>query len=188
MYKEEFKKWGRNMANEGNNPLFDVNSLGLWPGELRDGLNEYFTIYELPLSANVVYMSSRLAEPKEKGWFNSQEQKAYETKLEKIISDMLDNDIPVIFSIAFKEVMLYKEDKKLSEYDESRNEQLQFEEYKMVNEHFMTITEVITDTVAKRRWLKVQSWGKVYYLDYDEWLDNQGGTYWDAIIQIGWVN
>ena len=32
--------------------------------------------------------------------------------------------------------------------------------------------------------MTLQSWGQKYYMNYDEWVDNQGGTVWDKLIII----
>lgn len=46
----------------------------------------------------------------------------------------------------------------------------------------MTITELIED--KDKRWLKVQTWGEYYYIDYDEWVDGQSLGLVNAIINI----
>ena len=51
-----------------------------------------------------------------------------------------------------------------------------------IDGHYMTITELIED--KDKRWLKVQTWGEYYYIDYDEWVDGQGLGLVNAIINI----
>lgn len=33
-------------------------------------------------------------------------------------------------------------------------------------------------------WMKVQSWGEVYYIEFNNWMRYQQGTFADAIIII----
>lgn len=40
------------------------------------------------------------------------------------------------------------------------------------------------DDDTRWRWMTLQSWGQKYYMNYDEWVDNQGGTVWDKLIII----
>lgn len=40
-----------------------------------------------------------------------------------------------------------------------------------VTTHYVTITGVFIDEQANKRWLRVQSWGEEYYIDFDEFYD-----------------
>jgi hypothetical protein len=40
-----------------------------------------------------------------------------------------------------------------------------------VTGHYVTITGMFIDEQANRRWLRVQSWGEEYYIDFDEFFD-----------------
>jgi hypothetical protein len=44
-----------------------------------------------------------------------------------------------------------------------------------VQVHWMTVTEIIEDDVTGKTWLKVQTWGKVRYVELNEWLNKQWG-------------
>ena len=56
-----------------------------------------------------------------------------------------------------------------------------------MTDHFVTITGVFFDNQSGRTWLRVQTWGYEYYLDFDEFYsysnddDDRDGT----IIVIG---
>ena len=55
---------------------------------------------------------------------------------------------------------------------------------KYIDKHWLTITKLIIDSVSSKRWIKVQSWGEEYYIDLDEWLDNQYGSPFDCFLRI----
>ena len=59
----------------------------------------------------------------------------------------------------------------------------QFDKYGETSTHNLTITELISDKVAKRNWVVVQSWGEKYVTDLDFWLNNNQGL-WDALIYL----
>lgn len=58
---------------------------------------------------------------------------------------------------------------------------------KDINGHFVTVTGIIKDSAAARIMLRISSWGKEYYINYEEYRDyigDQSGTYTSSIIDI----
>lgn len=39
-----------------------------------------------------------------------------------------------------------------------------------VSSHFITVTGYIEDNIAEKKMLKISSWGREYYIDYDEYI------------------
>lgn len=57
-----------------------------------------------------------------------------------------------------------------------------------VHGHYVTVTGVIKDDVTNRIMLKISSWGKQYYINYEEYRDyveNYGDTFTSSIVMIG---
>jgi len=120
---------------------------------------------------------------------------SYDEMLDKIYK-MLGNDIPVIFSVGpntpnlwgKKEVNMYvKLNKGDAGYNDDLNEMRQYTKKRTVNGHYMTITGITCDNLAGRIMLCISSWGKKYYIDYDEYrdyIDKYGGTYTSSLIYI----
>ncbi len=50
--------------------------------------------------------------------------------------------------------------------------------------HWMTITEFRVDNLTGQRWMKVQTWGKYRFINFDEWIENQQDTSWDLVMKI----
>lgn len=112
------------------------------------------------------------------------------------INEMLDNDVPVIFSVGpntpniwgDKEVNMYSRlEKGDYGFDNSLNELYQYTKINSVNGHYMTITEIIYDQIAGRTMMCISSWGNKYYIDYNEYRDyiaNYSGTYTSSLIYI----
>ena len=48
----------------------------------------------------------------------------------------------------------------------------------------MTITQMIVDDNEKTIWLKAQTWGRVTYIDFDEWFDDHAMGLLKGIINI----
>ena len=40
-----------------------------------------------------------------------------------------------------------------------------------LNFHYVTVTGVIRDNITEDVWLRVQSWGKVYYINYMDFIE-----------------
>lgn len=124
---------------------------------------------------------------------------------------MLEQSIPVIFGIgpgSNDQIFFYNNisETDKTKYDTKADNRFQFEVEKYyltdddgnyildpktgnkiekeynIDGHYMTITELIED--KDKRWLKVQTWGEYYYIDYDEWVDGQGLGLVNAIINI----
>ncbi len=76
------------------------------------------------------------------------------------MSAMIDKDIPVIWA-------LYSPKKKLSLYslDSATNNYKRIAE---VNSHYVNAISIIED--SNRTMIKISSWGKIYYVDYNEYL------------------
>ena len=56
-----------------------------------------------------------------------------------------------------------------------------------VNGHYVTVTGIIKDDVASRIMLRISSWGKQYYMNYEEYRDyieNNSGTYTSSIVWV----
>jgi len=118
------------------------------------------------------------------------------------IEEMLEKDIPVIFSIGpntpdlWGETMvnLYYQKKKGDEhYDGTLNELYQYDENDKrstkINGHYMTITGIIKDKLSTKHniMLRISSWGNLYYVDYDEYreyIENEGDKWTSSMIYI----
>ncbi|MFA5453107.1 MAG: hypothetical protein WC248_06005, partial [Candidatus Methanomethylophilaceae archaeon] len=121
---------------------------------------------------------------------------SYDGMLKKI-EEMLNKDIPVIFSIGPNTPNMLWGDKKVNIYTRIRNgdpgynpsinELYQFQKYDATRGHYMVITGVIYDKVAGNTMLCVSSWGERFYVDYDEYRDyveNVGGTITSSLVYI----
>lgn len=56
-----------------------------------------------------------------------------------------------------------------------------------VNSHYVTVTGIIKDDVASRIMLRISSWGKQFYINYEEYrdyIDSYSGTFTSSIVQI----
>ncbi len=45
------------------------------------------------------------------------------------------------------------------------------DKYNVMTDHYVTITGVIHDNEVDRVWLRIQTWGKQYYILYDDFVD-----------------
>lgn len=114
------------------------------------------------------------------------------------IEEMLEKDIPVIFSVGpntpnvfgVVEIEMYNQFKQGdSGYDAKINQLYQYKRIKVINGHYMTITEVIKDDIStnKNVMLKVSSWGKLFYIDFDEYreyVEDEGGKWTSSMVYI----
>ncbi len=85
------------------------------------------------------------------------------------IEEMLQNNIPVILCIP---MMIFKKDKedKLALYTRVYDDvcgRYQYEVAERTNAHYVTVTEIIWE--EEKRYLAVSSWGKEYYIDFEEY-------------------
>ena len=120
-----------------------------------------------------------------------------------IMEEMLDHDLPVILSIGPNTPKLWGKkgipfyEKKEIEYLEEDSSQNNNPKrckpyyykaaYNNINGHYVTVTGIIKDEVATRIMLRISSWGKQYYINYEEYRDyveNFGGTYTSSLVQI----
>lgn len=56
-----------------------------------------------------------------------------------------------------------------------------------VNGHYVTVTGIIKDEIANRIMLRISSWGKLYYINYEEYRDyieSYGGTFTSSIVRL----
>ena len=170
-----------------------LRDIGIIAPFLSDGLNNYCK------ENNISFESD---------WKTFFDNKSYEVF--EMIENMLAQSIPVIFGIGpgsndkiFFYNIIPETDKS---YDTKADNRFQFEVVKYyltdddgnfikdtitgkniekeynIEGHYMTITELIED--KDKHWLKVQTWGKYYYIDYDEWVDGQGWGLLNSIINI----
>lgn len=51
-----------------------------------------------------------------------------------------------------------------------------------IDGHYMTITRLIIDNEFDARWLQVQTWGRVQYINFDEWMTGMGPHGFNGII------
>lgn len=116
------------------------------------------------------------------------------------ISEMLSQDIPVILSIGpntpnlwgKKGISFYQQ----YEIDNSENttniiDALHPYRYRAVihdiNGHYVTVTGIIKDDIAGTIMLRISSWGKQYYINYEEYrnyIENTGGTFTSSLVYI----
>lgn len=92
----------------------------------------------------------------------------HEKMLEKM-EWMIDRDIPVIWSLyrMGKKIMLYTYKSVTQEYVPAIT----------TNSHYVNAIGVIHETGGKHsRMVKISSWGKIYYIDYDEYLEYVGSS------------
>ncbi len=44
------------------------------------------------------------------------------------------------------------------------------DKYNVMTDHYVTITGVVKDTQSGKTWLRIQSWGEVYYILYSDFV------------------
>lgn len=101
-----------------------------------------------------------------------------EEYVQKRIEMMLDDNIPVVFAycdLREKEISMYSDWRDV--YNKSA---------KGPTSHYMTITGLLEvldqNTMEYKKVLKVVSWGKVYYIDYEEYADKL--SYFSNILSV----
>ena len=85
-------------------------------------------------------------------------------KIKPRIKEMLKNDIPVIISVGRTLNGDY-----IYPYTKFSNEYYTYDVE--IETHFMVVTGYIKDKIMNYEWLKVSSWGKEFYIDYDEYIE-----------------
>lgn len=132
-----------------------------------------------------------------------------------VIENMLDQDIPVIISIGPNTPNLWGKkgvpfyERKVIEYQvtdniekdekvtsdgnetnvvkEKRKPYYYKPVYNDINSHYVTVTGLIKDDVAQRIMLRISSWGKQYYINYEEYRDyieNYSGTITSSLVHV----
>lgn len=117
-----------------------------------------------------------------------------------IIQEMLEQDIPVILSIGPNTPNVWG--KKGIPFYERKEIEIQLSEdastegskpyyYKVVqqsvNSHYVTVTAIVKDDVAGQIMLRISSWGKQYYINYEEYrnyVESTSGVMTSSIVQV----
>ncbi|MDF2941606.1 MAG: hypothetical protein K0S01_464 [Herbinix sp.] len=118
----------------------------------------------------------------------------------ELIEEMLHKDIPVILSIGPNTPKLWGKkgipfyERREIDYQENADQNPEVGKpyyYKMVkqnvNGHYVTVTGLIKDVVTERIMLRISSWGKQYYINYEEYRDyieNNSGTFTSSIVYV----
>jgi hypothetical protein len=118
----------------------------------------------------------------------------------EMIEEMLQQDIPVILSIGpntpkiwgKKGIIFY--DRCEIDYVEKSDQKREVQKpyyYKAVkqdiNGHYVTVTGLIKDDITGRIMLRISSWGKLYYINYEEYrdyIDSESNTITSSIIYV----
>lgn len=118
----------------------------------------------------------------------------------EMIEEMLKRDIPVILSIGPNTPKLWGK-KGISFYERCEIDYLDHADqsgevakpyyYKVVkqdiNGHYVTVTALIKDDITGQIMLRISSWGKQFYINYEEYRDyveNYGGTYTSSLVHV----
>jgi hypothetical protein len=150
---------------------------------IASAVNSYSDFYALGLKANWKYKL---------GYYDMYD----------LIEEMLQDDIPVILSIGPNTPKLWGK-KGIPFYelceinfrepdpDSSNDEAAKPYYYKAVkqdvNAHYVTVTGLIKDDISNRIMLRISSWGKQYYINYEEYrdyVDNTGGTFTSSLLYV----
>lgn len=110
---------------------------------IQNGMNRYMDIHNIHLDAQ---------------WGMSK------SKILPRIEEMLQNDIPVMLSGDATEkntfVNLYRWNEKAQNY----------EQVVSFSSHYVTVTGLTIDDIGHKTWLEVSSWGRKYFIDYNEYI------------------
>jgi hypothetical protein len=117
-----------------------------------------------------------------------------------LIEEMLKQDIPVILSVGPNTPKLWGRigipfyERKEIEYQESEDEKPSEKKpyyYQVkqnnINGHYVSVTGIVKDEITGQIMLRISSWGKQYYINYEEYRDyieNYGGTFTSSIVQV----
>ena len=97
------------------------------------------------------------------------------------ISEMLENDIPVVLSIGpclirgrKKELPLYSLTTNCSKNNNIPGNQIDFEQVNSVKDHYVNVTGIYKlseeNNPITKTMLEISSWGKKYYINFDEYV------------------
>jgi hypothetical protein len=117
-----------------------------------------------------------------------------------LIEEMLQKDIPVILSIGPNTPKLWGKNGiplyelceiNYQEPGSNSEEAAKPYYYKAVKQdvkgHYVTVTGLIKDDISSRIMLSISSWGKKYYINYEEYrdyIDSTGGTFTSSLIYL----
>ncbi|NLC17836.1 MAG: hypothetical protein GX757_01225 [Clostridiales bacterium] len=118
----------------------------------------------------------------------------------EIMEEMLGKDIPVILSIGpncpnlwGKKGIAFYERREIDYYDSDGRQTAKSKPYyyqsveQAVNGHYVVVTGIIKDEITSRIMLRISSWGKMYYINYEEYrdyIDTASSTWLSSLVQI----
>lgn len=139
------------------------NHIGILGTAIATNINLYSVVYHLDLDAYWC-MSKSFVLPR--------------------IKEMLRNDIPVTLSIGPDK----KHKVNLYVPGEDKYSFIPPREYATeVGDHYVTVTGLIIDDIKNETWLEVSSWGRHYYINYEEYMyfvDNYSNSVFSNIVYI----
>jgi len=117
-----------------------------------------------------------------------------------LIEEMLRKDIPVILSIGpntpnmwGKKGIPFYERKEIEYQEESADGSPRKKPYyyqmkqTSVNRHYVTVTGIVKDDITAKIMLRISSWGKLYYINYEEYrdyVDTVGGSFTSSMVYV----
>lgn len=118
----------------------------------------------------------------------------------EIMEEMLSKDIPVIISIGpnwpnlwGKKGVAFYERREIDYYTPDDRQTAKNKPYyyhtmeQAVNGHYVVVTGIIKDEITSRIMLRISSWGKMYYINYEEYrdyIDTASSTWLSSLVQI----
>ncbi len=116
------------------------------------------------------------------------------------MDEMLFYDIPIILSIGpntpnlwGKKGITFYQRYEVSSQSPPKDPASQEKQYRYqpviggVHGHYITVTGMIKDPIARNIMLRISSWGKQYYMNYEEYreyIEETGGTFTSSIVYI----
>lgn len=125
-----------------------LGPLGINGFSIASGVNKYSEDYNLGLNAVWGHDSDKILER---------------------IKEMLNNGIPVTLSIgpsSDSKIKLYDFDL----YTENGPDFVE-SNHSDTNNHYVTVTGMVIDNIKKQTVLEVSTWGKIYYIKFEEYMD-----------------
>jgi len=106
-----------------------------------------------------------------------------------LMEEMLSKDLPVIFSIGPNTPNLWgKKGIRFFTHKELENKKYEYQVARTeINGHYVTVTGIIKDEIKKKLMLQISSWGKMFYIDYEEYrdyVDHFSGTITSSMVYI----
>lgn len=118
----------------------------------------------------------------------------------EIMEEMLGKDIPVILSIGpnwpnlwGKKGVAFYERREIDFYAPDGSQTVKSKPYyyqsveQAVNGHYVVVTGIIKDDITSRIMLRISSWGKMYYINYEEYrdyIDSSSSSWLSSLVQI----